>query len=258
MVERIKEIMQSKELLKNLTSKELKLKYKNSAIGFVWSFFNPLIMMMVYTFAFKVIFRNPDPNYPIFILSGLLPWTTFQTAIMGGTQSIVNNAHLIKKVYFPREIIPLSIVLSSFVNYLITLIILFAGIFIAKIPIGIPIIAFPIVLFLFLIFTIGLTLILSSLNVIYRDVSHFVEVAFMAWMYLTPVIYQMELIPEKIRPLMYLNPMTLVLNSIRACLYENRFPSAKVVLALAIIAMVFLWIGFKVFNKIQKRFAEEI
>ncbi|WP_253287414.1 ABC transporter permease [Clostridium bornimense] len=258
LVERIKEIMQSKELLKNLTSKELKLKYKNSAIGFVWSFFNPLIMMMVYTFAFKVIFKNPDPNYPIFILSGLLPWTTFQTAIMGGTQSIVNNAQLIKKVYFPREIIPLSIVLSSFVNYLITLIILFIGIFIAKIPIGIPLIAFPVVLFLFLIFTTGLTLILSSLNVIYRDVSHFVEVAFMAWIYLTPVIYQMDLIPAKIRPLMYLNPMTLVLNSIRACLYENNFPSVKVVLALAVVAFVFLWIGFKVFNKLQRRFAEEI
>ena len=144
------------------------------------------------------------------------------------------------------------------VNYLITLIILFIGIFIAKIPIGIPLIAFPVVLFLFLIFTIGLTLILSSLNVIYRDVSHFVEVAFMAWIYLTPVIYQMDLIPAKIRPLMYLNPMTLVLNSIRACLYENNFPSVKVVLALSVVAFVFLWIGFKVFNKLQRRFAEEI
>ena len=109
-----------------------------------------------------------------------------------------------------------------------------------------------------MIFTIGLTLILSSLNVIYRDVSHFVEVAFMAWIYLTPVIYQMDLIPAKIRPLMYLNPMTLVLNSIRACLYENRFPSVKVVLALAVVAFVFLWVGFKVFNKLQRRFAEEI
>jgi len=258
MIERIKEILKSKELLKNLTSKELKLKYKNSTLGFAWSFLNPIMMMFVYTFAFDIILGVDEPNFQIFILSGILPWMAFQGSVQIGTQSIVNNGNLIKKVYFPREIIPLSIVFSNLINYVVTLIVLFAGIFIAGMQVGLPLISLPVVIFLFAVFTCGLTLLLSSLNALFRDVSHFVEVIFMAWMYLTPIIYKMERIPEAIRPFMYLNPMTLVINSLRAPLYENRFPDLWQMGALTVIAFTFLVIGFKVFDKLQKRFAEEI
>lgn len=258
MIRRIKEIFEAKELLKNLTSKELKLKYKNSSLGFIWSFFNPIMMMFVYTFAFKVIIGINEPNYSIFILSGILPWMAFQGAVQVGTQSVVNNGNLIKKVYFPREIIPLSIVFSSMINYIITLVVLFAGIFISGVKVGLPLVSLPLVIILFTVFTCGLTLLLSSLNAIFRDVSHFVEVIFMAWMYLTPIIYKMDKIPENIRPLMYLNPMTLVVNSLRAPLYENRFPELWQMGALAGISFLLLIIGFNVFNKLQKRFAEEI
>ena len=258
MIGRIKEIYKSRELLKNLTSKELKLKYKNSALGFIWSFFNPLMMMVVYTFAFKYVIGIGELNYPIFILSGILPWMAFQNAVQVGTQSIVMNGNLLKKVYFPREIIPLSIVFSSITNYVITLSVLFLGILIFKMPLGIALISLPIVIFLFAIFTTGLTLLLSALNALYRDVSHFVEIAFMAWMYLTPIIYKIDRIPDTIKPFMYLNPMTLIVNSLRAPLYENRFPDAWQLVALAAVALIFLWIGFTVFNKLQKRFAEEI
>jgi ABC-2 type transport system permease protein len=258
MIQRIKEIYKSRELLKNLTSKELQLKYKNSTLGFLWSFLNPIMMMFVYTFAFNIILGVNEPNYQIFILAGILPWMAFQGAVQVGTQSIVNNASLIKKVYFPREIIPLSIVFSNFINYIITLTVLFAGIFLSGMKVGLPLISLPIVIILFAILTCGLTLLLSSLNALFRDVSHFIEVIFMAWMYLTPIIYKMERIPEAIRPLMYLNPMALVINSLRAPLYENRFPDMWQLGALTVVAFVFLFIGFKVFNKLQKRFAEEI
>ena len=174
-----------------------------------------------------------------------------------GLKSIVMNGNLLKKVYFPREIIPLSIVFSSITNYVITLsVLLFLGILIFKMPLGIALISLPIVILLFAVFTTGLTLLLSALNALYRDVSHFVEIAFMAWMYLTPIIYKMDRIPDTIRPFMYLNPMTLIVNSLRAPLYENRFPDAWQLVALAVVSLIFLWIGFTVFNKLQKRFAE--
>lgn len=258
MIERIKEIYKSRELLKNLTSKELKLKYKNSALGFIWSFFNPLMMMVVYTFAFKYVIGIDEPNYQIFILSGILPWMAFQNAVQVGTQSIVMNGNLLKKVYFPREVVPLSIVFSSMVNYVITLSVLFLGIIICKMPLGPALISLPLVILLFAIFTTGLTLLLSALNALYRDVSHFVEIAFMAWMYLTPIIYKIDRIPDAIRPFMYLNPMTLVVNSLRAPLYDNRFPEMWQLGALALVSFILLWIGFRVFNKLQRRFAEEI
>ncbi|WP_426350486.1 ABC transporter permease [Alloiococcus sp. CFN-8] len=258
MIERIKEIIKYKELLQNLTSKELKLKYKNSVLGFFWSFLNPVMMMLVYTFAFKYVLRIDTENFSVVLLAGLLPWTFFQNSVNSATTSIISNANLVKKVYFPREIIPLSLIFSNFVNFLITFIVLFLAIFIFQIKIGAAILLLPVVLVLLLGITIGLSLLLSSLNVIYRDVSHFVEIIFMAWFYLTPVVYSLDLIPDRFRNIILLNPMALVVESIRSVVLYNRIPEPKYFLGMLAYGIILLFIGSKVFRSIEKGFAETI
>ena len=260
MIDRLKELFEYKELIINLTVKELKLKYRNSTLGFIWSFLNPLLMLVVYTFAFSFILKVkiPNTNFTVFLLAGLLPWTFFQTAVQMSTSSIVSNANLIKKVYFPREIIPLTIIFSNFVNFLITLLVLFASVALFKVKVGFSLIMLPISLILLLFFVIGVSLILSSLNVLYRDVSHLVEVAFMAWFYVTPIIYSLTMIPAKYRLILMLNPMTLIVESIRASMVYDTWPKASYVLCIVLVDLVLLFIGYKVFTKLEKRFAEEI
>lgn len=258
-----REIFEYKELLINLTSKELKLKYRNSALGFFWSFLNPILLMLVYTFAFTYIIPINEPHYTVTLLAALLPWNFFTAAVQGSTGSIVSNSNLIKKVYFPREIIPLSLILSNFVNFIITLTILFAAIAISHIKIGWVALLYPLVLILLLLFSIGLSYILSALNVLYRDISHFVEILFMLWMYLTPVIYTYDRVKAMhvshyIKLGFLLNPMTLVIESGRDLLLKNTLPSIWYLVGLVIIDFVLIVFGNKVFRKIERVFAEEI
>jgi ABC-2 type transport system permease protein len=258
MLKKIKEITVYKELLFNLTSKELKLKYKNSALGFFWSFLNPLLMLTVYTFAFRFIMKVQIENYSLVLLAGLLPWNFFNASVQGSTMSLVNNSQLIKKVYFPREIIPLSLIMSNFVNFLMTLIVLFAAMMLFGVPLGINILMLPVVLILLVMFTTGLSLMLSVLNVYYRDISHFTEILFMAWIYLTPVIYSFSMIPEKYRVFLMLNPMTLVVELIRDTTIRNVFPDLKFLIALIIVASITLAVGQRVFTKLERDIAERI
>ncbi len=258
MISRIKEIMEYKELLQNLTVKELKLKYKNSVLGFLWSFLNPLLMLVIYTFAFKYVLRMQVENFSVFLLAGMLPWTFFQTSVMGSTNSLVSNAGLIKKVYFPREIMPLSLIFSNFVNFLITFLILFAAVLAFKIKIGFAILLLPVILILLLLITIGISLGLSALNVLYRDVAHFVEIIFMAWFYATPVVYSFDLIPEAVRPLILLNPMTLVVQSVRDVVIYNKVPPVGYLLGMFVMAVIFILIGYMIFKRIERGIAEAI
>lgn len=258
MIKYIKELLEYKELLINLTFKDLKLKYRNSVLGFLWSFFNPILMLIVYNFAFKLILKVRVENFTVYLLAGLLPWTFFQAAMQVSTSSIVNNANLIRKVYFPREILPLSAILSSFINFLITLTVLFLSLIIFKIKINFSILLLPLVLILLLLFTIGLSLILSSLNVLYRDISHFIEIIFMLWFYLTPVVYSITMIPEKYRVILLLNPMTLILECIRTPLLYRQAPNIIYMSVLVIIDIFLIYFGYKIFKKLEKVFAEEI
>lgn len=254
----IKEIYESRELLRNLTSKELKLKYKNSVLGFLWSFLNPILMLFVYDFAFSFIMRQRIPNFVVFLLSGMLSWNFFLGAVMGSTSSIIANANLIKKVYFPREIIPLSIVFSNFVNFAITLVILFFAIIFSTVKIGLPIIFLPVGLLLLLLFAIGLSLILSALNVLYRDISHLVEVLFNLWFYLTPIVYPLTMLPVKYRKILLLNPMTMITEIMRSMLYSNTIPYFKYVAIIFVIDVLLIYFGLKIFRKIEVVFAEEV
>lgn len=258
MIDELKKFWEYRQLLANLTKKDLKLKYKNSILGFIRSLLNPLMLLIIYTFAFKYIFKQQIENFSIFVLSGLLAWTFFQGSIMGSVNSIVSNSNLVKKVYFPRTIIPISVVLSSFINYMITLVILGIAIIVSDIKISVAVLLLPVILILLLVFTVGLGLALSALNVRYRDIAHFMEIIFMGWFYITPIIYSTEQIPNNLRFIAYINPLTTFIESIRSVLIYAELPNLISILSMIVYSLGILVLGIVIFNNLKDKFAEEI
>lgn len=258
MINRLKEIYKFKNLVYNLVSRDLKVKYKGSILGFFWSLLNPLAMLIVYTVAFKYIIRIKVENFPLFFLCGFLPWTFLSLSLSMAVSSIKDNANLVKKVYFPREILPLSIILSNLVQFLLTFVILIPALFLFKIKLGLPLLFLPLIIVFQIAFTSGLAFVFSALNVFFSDVKHLLEIFLQIWFWLTPIIYPVNLVPEKFQSLYRLNPAVLFVESYRNSLLYNKGLSFSVLTSLFFIGLVFLVLGYLVFSGYNKKFAEEI
>src|SRR5436309_6704932 len=188
--ESLREIVSHHELLLNLVRLELKSKYKASALGFAWSLLNPAMYLVVFYIAFDVILGAGIPRFPIYLLSGLLVWNFFTTALNAGTGSIVASSGLVKKVWFPREILPLASVGAALVHFFLQSLVLIAALLVLRHPVGwafLPLL--PLALFDLVLLASGMTLLLSAANVYLRDIQHFVELALLAWFWLTPIVY---------------------------------------------------------------------
>ncbi len=255
---RLKEIYNFKNLVYNLVSRDLKVKYKGSILGFFWSLLNPLIMLIVYTVAFKYIIKIRVENFPLFFLCGFLPWMFLSLSLSMAVSSIKDNANLVKKVYFPREILPLSIVMSNLVQFLLTFVILIPALILFKIELGLPLLFLPLIILLQLAFTLGLAFILSSLNVFFSDIRHLLEIFLQIWFWLTPIIYPVEFVPERFQTLYRLNPAVMFVESYRNSLLYNQPLSGSTLISLFLVSVVFLLIGYVIFNSYNRRFAEEI
>jgi lipopolysaccharide transport system permease protein len=261
------EVWQYRELLINLTIRDLKVRYKNSVLGIAWSLLNPILMMLVFTVVYAVMLAQAKkPDYAAFILCGLLPWNFFSGSIMGGTGSIVNNAYLIKKVYFPRVVLPTSIMLSNLVNFLVALPVYFVLGWLLGVPFTPYVLFLPIVIAVEMIFIEGVSLLLSSVNVFYRDVQQVMEVVILAWFFLTPVIWDAgDLSPSRtilgvpVQRLIYiLNPMASIVATYRDILYYGRPIGWDFFLRTVLTSLIVLVLGFLVFNRLKGRFAEEV
>jgi len=269
---RLRELWEYRELIRNLVERDLKVRYKNSALGIAWSWLNPLLMMLVLTVVFTVLAaQNDQPAYHVSVLIGILAWNFFSASVVGATGSIVNNAHLIKKVYFPRAALPVSIVLSNMINFAIALPVFFGLAWLSGVPLSGQVwlaIWLPVVLLVQVIFTIGIGLILSTVNVFYRDTQIIMEVVMLAWFFLTPIIYPIAAVPETatvlgatldLRRLVFIaNPMASIISSYRDVLYYGRFIGADFFLRTAVTAIVVLLVGYAVFDRYSRRFAEEV
>jgi len=255
---RLKEIYAFKNLVYNLVSRDLKVKYKGSILGFFWSLLNPLVMLIVYTVAFKYIIKIRVENFPLFFLCAFLPWTFLNLSLSMSVSSIKDNANLVKKVYFPREILPLSVVLSNLVQFLLTFIILIPALLLFKIKLGFPLFFLPIIILIQLAFILGLSYILASLNVFFSDIRHLLEIFLQIWFWLTPIIYPVDFVPDRFQTLYRLNPMVLFVESYRNSLLYNAGLSGMNLATLFCVALVFLVLGHVIFNSYNKKFAEEI
>ena len=253
-----KELYQYRELLKTNVKKEIRGKYKGSWLGVLWTFLNPLLQLLVYSFVFPYILRVNVEHYTIFMMVALVPWTFFTTAIQTGASSVIGEAGIIKKVYFPREIIPISVVISALVNFLITCIIMFLFILISGVGFTPYVLLFPVIVLIQTIFTLGFTFILSAVTVYVQDVAHFVSIVLMLGFYATPIVYSLDMLPVKFQRIMKLNPMASTIDAYRDILFYHKAPDYNGLLILGLVSLVLLVIGYEIFKKLKRNFVEEL
>lgn len=251
-------IYQYRELLKTNVKKEIRGRYKNSILGVMWSFLNPLLQLAVYAVIFGALLAGGDPTYHIYICVALIPWTYFTTAITQSAFTIIGNGDIIKKVYFPREILPVSVVTSGAVNFVISTIIILAFVLVAGLGITKYILFYPIILLIQYVLLLGISFFVSSITVYFRDLEHIIGVILMAAFYGTPIVYKLEQLPPNLQVMMQINPMTHLINAYRDIFYYRQMPNLKALGLLAVISVVLTIIGYFVFKKLQKGFAEEL
>ena len=253
-----KSLYQYRELLKTSISKDVRGKYKNSVLGIIWSFLNPLLQIAVYAIVFPLIMKSSLPNYTVFLCCGLIPWKFFSAAISRTSFTMIENGNIIKKVYFPREILPISVTTSEAINFVISTVIILA--FVLGYGMGITkfIIFYPIILLVQYLLLIGISFIVSSVTVYFRDLQHFIGIVLQLLFYATPIVYAPDSIPQDFQWILQFNPMTYIINCYRDIFYYQQMPDF-VSLAMVLIGSIILClIGYFIFNKLQKRFAEEI
>jgi ABC-2 type transport system permease protein len=264
MLENVKKLFSYRELLFSLTKKELKVKYRGSVLGFFWSLLNPILTMLVYSFVFSVVLRAGIEEFAIFLICALLPFNFLSNSVNYGAGSIIGNSNLINKIYFPREIIPLSVVFANLINFLLELVALFIVIAIMGYKFYIYLYILPLVIFIEFFLVAGMTLLVSALNVLFRDLQHLITIIMMVWFFGTPIIYPLEMVPEKYQFIIKLNPMTVYSSYYRNIFYyvkfpgSSGFPSVEETLIAVGITLVIFFTGYFVFKKLEYRFAEEI
>lgn len=258
MIKEIKEIYNYKQMLVNIVRKDLRSRYKGSFLGFLWTFVNPLLQLIIYSIVFPYLLRSNQENYPMFLFVALLPWIFFSSSLQGSTTSIVGSANLVKKIYFPRAILPLSVVSTNLMNYIYGLIIVFPALLLTGVNLTFHVFWLPIVLLVAFIFTLGLSLILSSLYVKFRDLEHIVGILVMVWFYLTPIVYSVDIFPANIVEIIGYNPMVSVINSFRDILLYGQSPDWASLTYAFLIGVIVLLVGIIIFRKFEKTFAEEL
>jgi ABC-2 type transport system permease protein len=272
MVERLKEIAAHRELLLNLVRLELKAKYKASALGFAWSLLNPAMYLVVFYVAFDVILGGGIPRFPIYLLSGLLVWNFFTTALNSGTGAVVAGAGLVKKVWFPREILPLASVGAALVHFFLQLTVLLLALVALRHPVGWAELGLlPLALLDLILLAAALSLLFSVANVYLRDMAHFVELALMAWFWVTPIIYPWTQLTKALHGhsiLALLNPVTSIVLTFQRAFYGsfgNVIPPDLTfgwyLRNLAVVTagvLILLAIALRVFSRLEGNLAEEL
>lgn len=260
MVAQAAELIQYRSLVLNLVSKDLKVRYKNSVLGFMWSLLNPLLMMLVFTFVFTQLLGETIADFPVFVLTGLLAWNWTATSVAAGTRAIIDNAPLINKVYFPRMLLPVSVVLSNMAHYLLALPVLAVFMGVYGMSFSPWLVYLPVIIMIQAIFLIALTLILSALHVYFRDTIVLVEVGLTAWFFMTPIFYRVEDVvdPTLVAWMYWLNPMASIIAELHTIIYYGGVPDPLFMARTLITALALLAIGYALFSRVSKHIGEHL
>ena len=271
----ISELATTRDLMVNLTLRELRGKYKRSVLGWTWSLLNPLATMVIFSVVFRFFLKVPVPRgdpsgmkvFAFFLLCGLLPWNFLANGMTGGMGALITNSNLIKKVYFPREVLVAANVASWVVSLLIELAVLAVALLIAGSFVLPWLVGVIVLVAIQTVFVTGVALMLAVLNVYFRDVQHLIGILVQLWFYATPIVYPLSVVPRRaevfgwdipLRTLYELNPMVRFVEAYRDCLYDLRVPPLGDVAALVGVAIVTLIAGMAVFNRLEPRLAEEL
>lgn len=257
-VAHIQEIYRFKEMFTSLVGKEIQARYKGSLLGFFWTLLNPLLMMVIYSLVFSQFMRLNIPNYSLFLFVGLLPWSWFATSITNATSSIVGNAGLIRKVYFPTEILPLVNVTANLINYLLSLPVLLGFMLFFRVPITWAILQLPILIAIQFLFTLGIALIFATVNTYFRDIEQLLNSLLLAWFYLTPVFYKDTMIPIEFRKWFLLNPMVSLMAGYHRIFMDGKWLHLKALMPTVAVGIVLFAIGYALFYSQRYNFAEVV
>lgn len=255
----LKELYAYRQMIVGLVRMDLRGRYKGSVLGFLWTFINPLLQLLVYTLVFSIIMKNGIEKYYIYLFVCLVPWLFFSSSVTEGATCITRYKEMVSKIYFPREVLPISVVTSGFVNMLFCFIVIFAVLLISGFGINpIAVLYLPIIMIVEYILSLGFAMITAGLTVYFRDLAYILGIITMAWMYVTPIFYSVDMVPEKFQWAIKVNPMTSVIEAYREILYYKQIPDlSNLGLALGI-GVLILVIGILVFHRLQKGFAEEM
>ena len=253
-------LWQHRELLWGMTGRNVRSLYKQSILGYAWIFVNPLMQILVLTFVFSTILLIPSLGipFPLFLFVGLLPWMFFSNALATATDSIVGSASLVTKVYFPREILVMAAVFSKIVDLLFGLLILLGLMIVYGEAPSWTVVWVPAIFAIQLLFTVGLALPLAALNLYFHDVRYLVGVVLLAWFYMTPIIYPVDIVPERFKIIFDLNPLALVVNAYRRVLLMETSPGwDRLLLGFAAAFLSFV-VGYYLFKRMEAGFADRI
>lgn len=258
-MKKIKELYDYRQMIFSLVHRELRGRYKGSVLGFLWTFINPLLQLVVYTMVFSVIMRNGIEKYYMFLFVALVPWALINGAMVSGSTCIVASPDMVKKIYFPREVLPLANTVSNFVNMLLCFVVVFVVLIVTDFGVNLQSLLYmPIIMIVEFILALGIALLTSALTVYMRDVAYILSIIAMAWQFLTPVMYSSDMVPEELMPIFRLNPMTPVIEAYRDILYYKVCPDVSTLASAAILGIIIFIIGELVFAKLQKGFCEEL
>jgi homopolymeric O-antigen transport system permease protein len=256
-------------LIQSLVTRELKARYRGSLLGFFWSFFNPLLLLTVYTIVFNYILPNRSLEtqpYALFLFSGLLPWTWFSSALLESSNVIISGGTLIKKIIFPAEVLPFVSVLANMVHFLLGTPILFIFLILFKVPINWNLLFFPVIVFIQLILTLGFALWISSLSVHFRDLRDILANLITLWFFCTPVIYPFQFSPAQesqwvsklFRWVIKLNPVSYVMDSYHQAVFYAKTPDMRHLGFVVVVSIVLFLSGYFVFDRLRDTYVEEV
>ena len=251
-------LLEYSELVRNLTVKEFKLRYRNSVLGFIWSLLNPLAMMVILTLVFSTLLRAGIENFPVFLLPPLLAWRFFSISTSMSLSSILGNASLVTKVYFPRWLLVLSSNLANLIGSSLEFAVLFPLLIYMGMKVTVLAFFLPIILMFEFMLIIGISFILAALNVYYRDFNQIWDITLQLGFFLCPIIYGTGLIPERYLLVYSLNPMTRVIEAIRKILYHNVLPTLADFMIVLASGLILILAGHLIFSRLEPGFAEEI
>ena len=255
----IRELYAYREMIISLVRKDLRGRYKGSVLGFLWTFINPLLQLIIYTVVFSVILRSGIDKFYLFLFVALVPWIFFSSAITGGATSILSQQDMVKKIYFPRHVLPIAYVTSSFVNMLLCFCVICAVLIADGTGLNLKAILYlPIIMLVEYVLALGIGMLSAALTVYFRDLEYILGIVTMAWMYLTPIMYDVSMVPEEFKFIFNLNPMTPIIVAYREVLYYKQIPEIFTLCHAAVLGVIILIIGSLVFSKLQRNFAEEL
>lgn len=257
-MELFKELYSYREMTYMLVRREIRGRYKGSVLGFLWTFINPLFQFAVYAVVFSTIMSSNIDKFYVYLFIAFIPWFFLSTSIPAGTMCIQTQANMVQKIYFPRIILPLSATLTAFVNMLLSELVVFAVLLVSGIGISMHILALPVIMAVEFLFVLGIVLIISALNVYFRDLVHIMDIVTMAWFYATPIVYAPEMVEDIFPLLLILNPMAGIIASYRDILYYHRWPQFSSLTLAIVFGVITVVLGTVVFQRLQRGFAEEL